>query len=104
MVVASMLIPGTEHTYKTAAYFLYHLAQNPDKQVNFFPYRPSCTAHTPTYATLLYIQEILYKEIERKVGGGPLDGSRYIRLTSSYLAAALKESQRLQPAAGQYCI
>jgi hypothetical protein len=45
------------------------------------------------------IQEILHKEIQSIVGRG-VEGPSYMRLTSSYLAAALKESQRLLPAKG----
>jgi hypothetical protein len=48
------------------------------------------------------IQEILHKEIQSIVGRG-VEGPSYMRLTSSYLAAALKESQRLLPAKGPHC-
>ena len=92
-------------TYKTAVYLLYHLAQNPDKQVSFtgiLIITERLNLLTLYEYSKFMIQEILHKEIQSIVGRG-VDGPSYMRLTSSYLAAALKESQRLLPAKGPHC-
>jgi hypothetical protein len=98
-------VAGTSVTYKTAVYLLYHLAQNPDKQVSFtgiLIITERLNLLTLYEYSKFMIQEILHKEIQSIVGRG-VDGPSYMRLTSSYLAAALKESQRLLPAKGPHC-